>query len=400
MTFIASRMERIGASPTLATRMLATRLRAEGRDVLAVSAGEPDFETPEHIKDAATAAMRAGATRYTEISGTRALRQAIADKFRTDNAIDYALDEITVGAGAKQVIFNALLATVEPGDEVIIPTPCWVSYPDIVTFAGGTALPAPCGANAGFRLTPAALEAAITDRTKWLILNNPGNPTGTAYDAAALRELAAVLLRHPHVWVLTDEIYEKLIYDDVVPATVAQAEPRLRARTLTVNGCSKSYAMTGWRIGYAGGPRMLIAAMDKLQGQSTSNASSISQAAAVAALNGPQDSVVAMRAAFAHRRDLVIARLQAVPGLRCHVPDGAFYAFPDLAACLGRTSAGGALIVTDTDFTTALLAEQGVAVVPGSAFLAPTHFRMSFAADEPTLLAACARIHQFCAELH
>lgn len=399
MGFIASRIERIGASSTLATRMLAARLRAEGKDVLAVSAGEPDFDTPNHIKDAAAAAMRAGATRYTEVSGTRALRQAITRKFRNDNGISYTIDEITVGAGAKQVIFNALLATVERGDEVIIPTPCWVSYPDIVSFAGGTPRPVPCEANIGFRLTPEALEAAITDRTKWLILNNPGNPTGAAYDAIALHDLAAVLLRYPHVWVLTDDIYEKLVYADPMPATMVQAEPRLRARTLTVNGCSKSYAMTGWRVGYAAGPHVLIAAMDKLQGQSTSNASSISQAAAVAALNGPQDSVFIMRAAFARRRDLVVARLQATPGLRCHVPDGAFYAFPDLAACLGRTSAGGTHIATDTDFAGALLAEQGVAVVPGSAFLAPTHFRMSFAADEPTLLAACARIHRFCTGL-
>jgi len=399
MSLTAERLDRIVASPTVGIRMLAARLRAEGRDILRVSSGEPDFDTPQHIKDAAIAAIRAGDARGTDIAGSARLRAAIAGKFRRDHGIDYADDEVIVGTGGKQIIFNALLATIDAGDEAIIPAPCWVSYPDIVKLAGGVPVVVPCGIGQGFRLRPAQLAAAITPRTKWFILNNPANPTGVGYGSAELRALAEVLLDHPDVWILTDDIYDKLVYDDFPLATIAQAEPRLRSRTVTMNGCSKSYAMTGWRIGFAGVPRALAAAMTALQSLSTDCASSVGQAAAVAALEGPQDSVAAMRRAYARRRDLVVALLNAVPLLSCHRPQGAFYVFPEIGACLGRTSAGGAAIGDDSDFVAALLAEHGVAVVPGSAFLGPGHFRLSYAADDATLREACARIGQFCAGL-
>ncbi|MCK8787909.1 pyridoxal phosphate-dependent aminotransferase [Roseomonas sp. NAR14] len=399
MALTAARLDRISASPTVAMRMVAARLAAEGRDILRVSSGEPDFDTPRHIRDAAHAAIEAGETRYTDTAGTPALRRAVAERFRQDSGLDYRPEETIVATGGKQVIFNALLATIDEGDEAIIPTPTWVSYPDIVKLAGGVPVTVECGPNRGFRLGAEQLEAAITPRTKWLILNNPGNPTGTAYSAEDLRPLTEVLLRHPQVWVLTDDIYDKLVYDGFRVATVLQAEPRLRERTVTMNGCSKSYAMTGWRIGYAGAPVPLVKAMDKLQGQSTSNPSSISQAAALAALSGPQDCVAQMRAAYQRRRDMVVPLLDAAPGLRCPMPEGAFYVFPDLRGCLGRTSAGGARIGTDSDFVTALLAEEGVATVPGSAFLAPGHFRLSYAADDAVLREACLRIGRFCAGL-
>ena len=398
-TAIAARLKRISPSQTTAMRQRAQALKAEGRDVLAISSGEPDFETPRHIKDAAIAAIEAGETRYTDISGTLKLRRAVAEKFQRDNGITYAPDEIIVATGGKQVIYDALTATLDPGDEVIIPTPCWVSYPDIVRLADGEPVLLPCGPNQGFKLTPGQLEAAITPRTKWLIINNPGNPTGAAYDAAELATLAGVLLRHPQVMILTDDIYEKLLYDGRVFATFAQVEPRLRDRTVTMNGCSKAYAMTGWRIGFAGAPRFLIKAMDKLQGQSTSNTCSIAQAAAVAALTGPQEATEEMRVAYLRRRDMVVGMLNATPGLRCHVPDGAFYAFPDMTACIGRTTAGGKLIENDWDFVFALLSENGVATVHGSAFLFPGHFRISFAADDAALAEACRRIATFCAAL-
>ncbi|PZW51155.1 phosphonoalanine aminotransferase [Humitalea rosea] len=398
-TAIAARLNRISPSQTTAMRQRAQALKAEGRDVLAISSGEPDFETPRHIKDAAIAAIEAGETRYTDISGTLALRRAVAQKFKRDNGIIYAPDEIIVATGGKQVIYDALTATLDPGDEVIIPTPCWVSYPDIVRLADGEPVLLPCGPNQGFRLTPEQLEAAITPRTKWLIINNPGNPTGAAYDAAELAALAEVLLRHPQVMILTDDIYEKLLYDGRVFATFAQVEPRLRDRTVTMNGCSKAYAMTGWRIGFAGAPRFLIKAMDKLQGQSTSNTCSIAQAAAIAALTGPQEATEEMRLAYLRRRDMVVGMLNATPGLHCHVPEGAFYAFPDMTACIGRTTAGGTLLENDWDFVFALLSENGVATVHGSAFLFPGHFRISFAADDAALAEACRRIATFCAAL-
>jgi aspartate aminotransferase len=399
MALAATRLDRIVASPTVAIRMAAAKLRAEGKDILRVSSGEPDFDTPRHIKDAAITAIEAGETKYTDTSGTLALRQAVADKFRRDSGLDYTAAEVIIGTGGKQVIFNALLATIDDGDEAIIPAPCWVSYPDIVKLAGGVPVIVDCTADTGFKLTPAQLEAAITPRTKWFILNNPCNPTGAVYNAAELQALAEVLRRHPQIWICTDDIYEKLVYDDAVFATMVQADRRLRDRTITMNGCSKSYAMTGWRIGFAGAPRDLIVEMEKLQGQSTSNASSISQAAALAALSGPSDSIAAMRQAFARRRSLVVSMLNQAAGLRCHLPEGTFYAFPDLRAVLGRTSAGGATIANDTDFVAALLAEQGVAIVPGAVFLGPGHFRLSFAADDATLREACQRIARFSMEL-
>jgi aspartate aminotransferase len=400
MALTAARLDRIIASPTLAIRMAAAKQRAAGKDILRVSSGEPDFDTAQHIKDAAIAAIQAGETKYTDTSGTPALRRAVTAKFRRDSGIDHREDEVIVATGGKQVIFNALLATIDHGDEAIIPTPCWVSYPDIVKLAGGVPVLLKCDAASDYKLTPTQLDAAITPKSKWFILNNPTNPNGAAYSSDELRALGEVLLRHEQVWILTDEIYEKLIYDGFELATVVQAQPRLRERTITMNGCSKSYAMTGWRIGFAGAPRPLIAAMDKLQGQSTANTSSISQAAALAALTGPQDSVEVMRQAYSRRREMVVSMLNQASGLRWHLPTGAFYAFPDLRACLGKTSAGGALIDTDRAFVTAMLVEHEVAIVPGSAFLGPGHFRVSFAADDETLREACLRIRRFCADLH
>ena len=400
MALAAARLKRIVASPTLAIRMASAKLKAEGKDILRVSSGEPDFETPQHIKDAAIAAIQAGETRYTDVSGTPALRRAVAAKFKRDSGIDYAPDETIVATGGKQVIFNALMATIDDGDEAIIPAPCWVSYPDMVKLAGGIPMMLDTVPANGFKLTPAQLEAAITPRTKWFIMNNPCNPTGAVYNAEELRGLAEVLLRHPQIWVFTDDIYEKLTFDGRIFTTMVQADPRLRARTITMNGCSKSYAMTGWRIGFAGAPRDLIVEMEKLQGQSTANTSSVSQAAAAAALSGPQDSVEHMRQAFERRRNMIVPMLNQAAGVRCHSPEGAFYVFPDITECLGRTSAGGTKIATDTDFVAAVLAEQEVAIVPGVAFLGPGYFRLSFAADDDTLREACQRIRRFCAELH
>jgi aspartate aminotransferase len=400
MPLFASRLDRIIASPTLAIRMAAAKLKAEGKDILRVSSGEPDFDTPQHIKDAAIAAIQAGETRYTDVSGTPALRRAVAAKIKRDSGIDYKPDETIVGTGGKQVIFNALLATIDDGDEAIIPAPCWASYPDMVKLAGGIPVMLDTVSANGFKLTPAQLEAAINPVTKWPIMNNPCNPTGAVYSIEELRGLAEVLLRHPEVWVFTDDIYEKLIFDGRVFTTMVQAEPRLRDRTITMNGCSKSYAMTGWRIGFAGAPRDLIVEMEKLQGQSTANTSSVSQAAAVAALSGPQDSVEQMRRAFERRRNMIVPMLNQAAGLRCHSPEGTFHVFPDMTECLGRTSASGRRIDTDLDFVAAVLAEQEVAIVPGSAFLGPGHFRLSFAADDGTLREACLRIRRFCAELH
>ncbi|MBU8539529.1 pyridoxal phosphate-dependent aminotransferase [Falsiroseomonas tokyonensis] len=393
---IADRLNRISPSQTTAMRQRAQALKAEGKDVLAISSGEPDFDTPEHIKEAAIAAIRNNQTRYTDISGTLALRRAVAAKFQRDNGLDYAPDEILVGTGGKQVIYDALIATINAGDEVIIPTPCWVSYPDIVGLADGTPVLLPCGPNQGFKLTPEQLEAAITPKTKWLIVNTPSNPTGATYSAEELRGLCDVLLRHPQVHILTDDIYEKLVFDGRRFTTFAQVEPRLRERTLTMNGCSKSYAMTGWRIGFGGAPRHLIKAMDKLQGQSTSNTCSIAQAAAVAALEGPQDATEAMRQVYEARRNRVVASLNATPHLRCHLPEGAFYAFPDMTACIGMTTEAGTKITNDWDFVFALLTEQGVATVNGTAFMFPGHFRISFAAADAQLEDACARIRRFC----
>jgi aspartate aminotransferase len=399
MSLIADRLNKISPSQTIAISSKARALKAAGRDIISLSAGEPDFDTPDNVKQAAIRAIAAGETKYTDVAGTPALRRAIAEKFRRDSGLDYKPEEVIVSTGGKQVIYNAMVATLNPGDEAIIPTPCWVSYPDIVALAEGTPVTVPCGQNHGFKLRAEDLEAAITPRTKWFFLNSPSNPTGAAYSADELRPICDVLLRHPHVWVFTDDIYEKLTYDGFEPATVVQVEPRLRDRTVTMNGCSKAYAMTGWRIGFAGAPLALIKAMDKLQSQSTSNPSSISQAAAVEALNGPQESVAAMAEVYRTRRDLVVDALNKVPGLSCHKPEGAFYVFPSMQGCIGKTSAGGTDITDDEAFVTALLEEEGVATVHGAAFLYPGHFRISYATDTESLTEACARIARFCGGL-
>ncbi|MGH7153858.1 MAG: pyridoxal phosphate-dependent aminotransferase, partial [Acetobacteraceae bacterium] len=336
---------------------------------------------------------------YTDIAGTPALRAAVAAKFLRDSGIDYRPEEVIVSTGGKQVIFNAMLATMNAGDEVIIPTPAWVSYPDIVAFTDGKPVLVPCAENNRFMLRAEELEAAITPRTRWFMLNNPCNPTGAVYTAADLRPLCDVLLRHPEIWIFTDDIYEKLAYDGVRPATIVQVEPRLRSRTVTMNGCSKSYAMTGWRMGFAGAPVELIRAMDKLQGQSTANPSSITQAAALAALTGPQDCVGEMVAVYRQRRDMVVAMLNEAPGLNCHQPDGAFYVVPSIRGCLGKTTPGGTTITDDESFVLALLEEAGVATVHGAAFLAAGHFRLSYAADTRLLREACTRIQEFCRAL-
>jgi aspartate aminotransferase len=400
MSLIADRLNKISPSQTIAISSKARALKAAGRDIIGLSAGEPDFDTPDNIKQAAIRAIAAGETKYTDVAGTPALRRAIADKFRRDSGLDYTPQEVIVSTGGKQVIYNAMVATLNPGDEAIIPTPCWVSYPDIVALAEGTPITVPCGQNQGFKLRAEDLEAAITPRTKWFFLNSPSNPTGAAYSADELRPICDVLLRHPHVWVFTDDIYEKLSYDGFEPATMVQVEPRLRDRTVTMNGCSKAYAMTGWRIGYAGAPLSLIKAMDKLQSQSTSNPSSVSQAAAVEALNGPQESVAAMAEVYRARRDLVVDALNRIPGLSCHKPEGAFYVFPSLQGCIGKTSAAGVKITDDEAFVTALLEEEGVATVHGAAFLYPGHFRISYATDTASLTEACARIARFCGGMH
>jgi aspartate aminotransferase len=400
MKLIADRLDRISPSLTIAMTAKARALKAAGRDVIGLSAGEPDFDTPRNVKDAAIAAIERGETKYTDVAGTLELRRAVCARFKADHGVDFAPEEILVATGGKQVIFDALLATIGPGDEAIIPAPCWVSYPDIVELAEGKPVIVPCGENQNFKMRPEQLEAAITPRTKWLILNNPSNPTGAAYGAAEMKALTDVLLRHPDVWVFTDDIYNKLAYDGFRPATILEVEPRLRDRTVTMNGCSKAYAMTGWRIGYAAAPVHLIKAMDKLQSQSTSNTSSISQAAAVEALNGPQDSIGVMREAYQRRRDLVVEMLNAAPGLRCHKPEGAFYVFPSMQGCVGKTTAGGARIGTDEDFCNALLDEAGVACVHGAAFMFPGHFRVSYATSDAVLTEACGRIQRFCAGLH
>jgi aspartate aminotransferase len=397
MKLIADRLDRISPSLTIAMTAKARALKAAGKDIIGLSSGEPDFDTPRNVKDAAIAAIERGETKYTDVAGTVELRRAICTKFKRDSGIEYTPEEILVATGGKQVIFDALVATINPGDEAIIPAPCWVSYPDIVALAEGTPVIVQCGQNAGFKMTGEQLEAAITPKTKWLILNNPCNPTGAAYNAAEIKALTDVLMRHPHVWVFTDDIYEKLAYDGFKPATVLEVEPRLKDRTVTMNGCSKAYAMTGWRIGFAGAPLTLIKAMDKLQSQSTSNTSSVSQAAAVEALTGQQDSIEDMRKVYERRRNMVVDMLNAAQGLRCHKPEGAFYVFPDMRGCIGKTTAGGKKIETDEDFTIALLEETGVATVHGAAFLSPGHFRISYATSDEALREACTRIQKFCA---
>ena len=396
MKITAERLDRISPSLTIAMTTKARELRAAGRNIISLSAGEPDFDTPRNVKDAAIHAIEAGETKYTDVAGTPALRKAVAAKFKRDSGIEYKPEEIIISTGGKQVIFNAMLATVDPGDEVIIPSPCWVSYPDIVSLADGKPVLVPCGQNNGFKLRAEDLEAAITPRTKWFMLNNPCNPTGAAYSAAELKPICDVLMRHPDVWVFTDDIYEKLAYDGFKPATILEVEPRLRDRTVTMNGCSKAYAMTGWRIGFAGAPVALIKAMDKLQSQSTSNPSSISQAAAVEALTGQQELIEEMRKVYEQRRDLVVEMLNSAPGITCHRPEGAFYVFPAVHGCIGKTSKGGRRITDDETFVTALLEEENVAAVHGAAFCYPGHFRISYATDTESLREACTRIQRFC----
>jgi len=399
MSVIAERLSRIKPSPTIAVTQKARELKAAGRDVIGLGAGEPDFDTPDNIKEAAIAAIRAGQTKYTAVDGTPELKQAIAGKFSRENGLDYEPAQITVGTGGKQVLYNALMATLDPGDEVVIPAPYWVSYPDMVLLAEGTPVFVSCGQNHGFKLQPEMLDQAITDKTKWLILNSPSNPTGAAYSAEELKALSDVLLRHPHVWVLTDDMYEHLVYDGFQFATPAAVEPALYERTLTVNGVSKAYAMTGWRIGYGGGPVELIKAMAKVQSQSTSNPSSISQAAAVEALSGPQDYIAERSAIFKERRDTVLEMLNDCPGLHCHKPEGAFYVYPSCAGVIGKRMPAGGEIRGDGDFVTYLLDQVGVAAVQGEAFGLSPHFRISYATSTEALVEACKRIKTACEAL-
>ncbi|WP_422365257.1 aspartate transaminase [Pelagibius sp.] len=399
MSVIAERLSRIKPSPTIAVSTKARELKAAGRDVIGLGAGEPDFDTPDNIKDAAIKAIQDGDTKYTAVDGTPALKEAISAKFKRENGLDYSPAEITVGTGGKQVLYNAFQATVNAGDEVIIPAPYWVSYPDMVLLAEGEPVFVSCGANQNFKLQPEALEEAITPKTRWLILNSPSNPTGAAYTRAEMKALTDVLMRHPHVWVLTDDMYEHLVYDDFEFVTPAQVEPGLKDRTLTMNGVSKAYAMTGWRIGYAGGPEALIKAMAKVQSQSTSNPSSVSQAAAVEALNGPQDFIGERAEVFKQRRDLVVAMLNDCPGLHCAKPEGAFYVYPSCAGCIGKKTPDGKKIETDEDFVTYLLESVGVAAVQGEAFGLTPHFRVSYATSTEALEEACKRIKKACEAL-
>ena len=399
MGFLADTLSRIKPSPTIAVTQKARELKAAGRDVISLGAGEPDFDTPDNIKQAAIDAINRGETKYTAVDGIPELKEAIATKFKRDNDLDYAPARISVGTGGKQVLYNALMATLNPGDEVIIPAPYWVSYPDMVLLAGGTPVIVETTIEDGFKLRPEALEQAITEKTKWFLFNSPSNPSGAAYTADELKRLTDVLLRHEHVWVMTDDMYEHLVYDDFQFATPAQVEPRLFERTLTVNGVSKAYAMTGWRIGYAGGPEPLIRAMAKLQSQSTSNPCSIAQWAAVEALNGPQDFIAANNEVFKARRDMVVDMLNQADGINCPKPEGAFYVYPSIAGLIGKTTPDGKTIETDEDFVTALLEAEGVAAVHGAAFGASPNFRVSYATSTEALKVACTRIQRFCAAL-
>ncbi|RZJ00182.1 MAG: pyridoxal phosphate-dependent aminotransferase [Brevundimonas sp.] len=395
----SSALARVKPSATLAVTATARKLKAEGRDVIGLGAGEPDFDTPENIKQAAIDAIQRGDTKYTDVDGTPALKAAVVAKFERENGLTYDVGQIHVAPGGKAVLYNALVATLSPGDEVIVPAPYWVSYPDMVLLAGGEPVTVIGEEADGFKLRPEVLEAAITPKTKWLILNSPSNPTGAAYTREELVALADVLRRHPQVWVMTDDMYEHLIYGDFEYTTIAQVAPDLYDRTLTINGVSKAYAMTGWRIGYAGGPKPLIDLMRKVAGQTTSNPSSISQAAAVEALNGPQDFIAERGRAFEARRDLVVSMLNQATGIRCPVPEGAFYVYPSIEGLIGKTTEGGVVIDGDETFTTELLNGEGVAVVQGAAFGLSPYFRISYATSEKVLEEACARIQRFCASL-
>jgi aspartate aminotransferase len=399
MAFLSDTLARVKPSPTIAVTTKAAELKAAGRDVIGLGAGEPDFDTPQNIKDAAKRAIDAGRTKYTAVDGIPELKAAICAKFLKENGLTYTPSQISVGTGGKQILYNALMATCNPGDEVIIPAPYWVSYPDMVLLAGGTPVPMVAGIETEFKLTPAQLEAAITPRTKWFIFNSPSNPTGAGYTRAELRALCDVLLRHPQVWIMSDDMYEHLVFDDFEFCTPAEVEPALYDRTLTCNGVSKSYAMTGWRIGYAGGPVALIKAMGTIQSQSTSNPCSISQYAALEALSGPQDFLAPNRALFQGRRDLVVSMLNAAKGITCPKPEGAFYVYPDISGCIGKATLNGTVITNDEVFATALLEETGVAVVFGAAFGVSPNFRVSYATSDDNLREACTRIQRFCASL-
>ncbi|MCL3881009.1 pyridoxal phosphate-dependent aminotransferase [Marivita sp. GX14005] len=400
MPFLSETLSRVRPSSTVAVTQKAMELRAAGRNVIGLGAGEPDFDTPDNVKAAAIAAIEAGKTKYTAVDGIPELKQAICAKFQRDNGLHYAPAQVSVSTGGKQVLYNALMATLNPDDEVIIPAPYWVSYPDMVRLGGGTPVIVTARQENGFRITPEDLEAAITPRTKWFIFNSPANPTGAGYGRDDVKRLTDVLLRHPHVWVMSDDMYEHLTFGGFEFCTPAEVEPALYDRTLTVNGVSKAYAMTGWRIGYAAGPEHLIAAMRKLQSQSTTNPCSISQYAAIEALNGPQDFLSERCTVFRKRRDLVVRELNAAKGVTCETPEGAFYVYPCISGCIGKTSAGGTRIDDDEAFATALLEEEGVAVVFGAAFGLSPHFRVSYATSDAQLTEACARIRKFCSGLH
>ncbi|QXX75079.1 pyridoxal phosphate-dependent aminotransferase [Methylovirgula sp. HY1] len=399
MAFISDALLRVKPSATIAVTQKARDLKNAGRDIISLSIGEPDFDTPDNIKKAAIAAIERGETKYTPVAGIQPLREAIAAKFKRENGIDYKPSQTIVGNGGKHILFNAFLATVNPGDEVIIPAPYWVSYPDMVVIAGGTPVTIETKMAQGFKLQPDDLAKAITPKTKWLMLNSPSNPSGAAYTYDEMKALTDVLLAHPHVWVLSDDIYEHLIYGDFVFVTPAQVEPRLMDRTLTMNGVSKSYAMTGWRIGYAAGPDQLIKAMEMLQGQQTSGACSIAQWASVEALNGPQDFIPERRKIFEERRNLVVSMINQAKYLKCPSPEGAFYVYPSCAEAIGRKTPEGKVIATDEDFVSALLEAEGVAVVQGSAFGLGPNFRISYATATQVLEEACTKIQRFCASL-
>ncbi|MBY6156335.1 pyridoxal phosphate-dependent aminotransferase [Pseudooceanicola nitratireducens] len=399
MPFLSDTLSRVKPSPTIAVTNKARELKAAGKDVIGLGAGEPDFDTPQNIKDAAIAAINEGKTKYTAVDGTPELKEAICAKLKRDNNLTYTPDQVTVGTGGKQVLYNALMATLNPGDEVLIPAPYWVSYPDMVLLAGGTPTFVEGALETQFKITPEQLDAVITPKTKWLIFNSPSNPTGAGYSAEELKALTDVLKKHPQVWIMTDDMYEHLAYDDFKFCTPAEIEPELYDRTLTVNGVSKAYAMTGWRIGYAAGPKDLIKAIGKIQSQSTSNPCSISQAAAVEALNGPQDFIASNNEVFVRRRNLVCEMLNAIDGITCPVPEGAFYVYPSIAGLIGKTTPAGVKIEDDETFATALLEDKGVAVVFGAAFGLSPNFRVSYATSDEALKDACTRIQEFCASL-
>lgn len=396
MAFIADSLNRVKPSPTIAVSTKAAELKAAGRDVIGLGAGEPDFDTPDNIKEAAIKAIWDGQTKYTPADGTPEVKKAVCEKFKRDNGLDYAPNQITVNNGGKHTIYNALVATLNPGDEVVIPTPYWVSYPDMVLLAGGTPVFAEATLENNFKLQPEDLAAAINDKTKWVILNSPSNPSGAAYSRAEMKALTDILLKYPHVWVMVDDMYEHIVYDDFEFVTPAQLEPKLYERTLTINGVAKAYAMTGWRIGFAGGPVELINAIRKVQSQSTSNPCSISQAAAVEALTGTQHFLKERAAVFQQRRDMVVEMLSEIDGLVCPKPEGAFYVYPSIAGLIGKTTPDGKVIETDLDFCTYILEAEGVAAVHGEAFGLSPHFRVSYATSDEALIEACKRIKRAC----